>query len=76
MARRIPQTIPPMISVFLSDTDEEDVDAMSVVEAASLLEALTFAADFWLTLLSNGIKRQQNKAPIKFLTELKVNGPT
>ena len=34
---------------------------MSVVEAASLLEALTFAADFWLTLLSNGIKRMYMK---------------
>ena len=34
-----------MISVFLSDTDEEDVEAMSGAEAASLLEALTVAAD-------------------------------
>lgn len=68
--------MPPMTSVFLSDTDEEDVDAMSAAEAASLLEALTVAADFWLTLSSNGIKSSRTKAPIKFLTELKVNGPT
>ena len=68
--------MPPMISVFLSDTDEEDVDAMSAAEAASVLEALTFAADCRLTLLSNGIKSSRTKAPIKFLTELKVNGPT
>ena len=49
---------------------------MSVAEAASLLEALTVAADCRLTLSSYGIKSSRTKAPIKFLTELKVNGPT